>query len=94
MELSPVGTAEKASETAHLRIVLAENERELHLPDVLRSRQQIASLALAIGPEGGWADDELQTFATSQWIAVSLGETILRAETAAIASLAIARAEI
>jgi 16S rRNA (uracil1498-N3)-methyltransferase len=94
IELSPVGTAEKGSEAAHLRIVLAENERELHLPDVLRSRQQIASLALAIGPEGGWADDELQTFATSQWIAVSLGETILRAETAAIASVAIARTEI
>jgi 16S rRNA U1498 N3-methylase RsmE len=94
MELSPVGTAEKASETAHLRIVLAESERELQLPDLLHSRQQIASLALAIGPEGGWTDDELHSFATSQWIAASLGNTILRAETAAIAALAIARAEL
>ena len=54
----------------------------------------IASLALAVGPEGGWTDDELQGFASSRWIAASLGDTILRAETAAIAALAIARAEI
>jgi 16S rRNA U1498 N3-methylase RsmE len=94
MELSPVGTAEKASETAHLRIVLAESEREIALSELLRPRADIASLALAVGPEGGWTEDELQSFATSQWIAASLGDTILRAETAAIAALAIARAEI
>ncbi len=94
IELSPVGKVEKGSEAAQLRIVLAESERELQLRDVLRSCQQMASLALAIGPEGGWSEDELQSFATSQWIAASLGDTILRAETAAIAALAIARAEI
>ncbi len=76
-----------------LRIVLAESEREVELTEILRS-QDVASLALAIGPEGGWAEDELQSFASAQWIAASLGETILRAETAAIAALAIARAEI
>jgi 16S rRNA (uracil1498-N3)-methyltransferase len=94
INLSPVGTAEKGSESTYLRIVLAESERELQLPDVLRSRQQIASLILAVGPEGGWTDDELRTFAGSRWIAASLGDTILRAETAAIAALAIARAEL
>ncbi len=94
IEPSPAGTAEKGSETVHLRIVLAEGERELQLPEILRSHQDIASLALAVGPEGGWTDDELQGFASSRWIAASLGDTILRAETAAIAALAIARAEI
>jgi 16S rRNA (uracil1498-N3)-methyltransferase len=77
-----------------LRIVLAESEREMQLSDVLRSWPQMASLALAIGPEGGWTGDELQSFASSQWIAASLGDTILRAETAAIAALAIAGAEL
>ncbi len=61
--------------------------------ELLRSRET-ESLALAIGPEGGWTEDELRSFASSQWIAASLGETILRAETAAIAALAIARSEL
>jgi 16S rRNA (uracil1498-N3)-methyltransferase len=77
-----------------LRIVLAETEREATLSELLRARDDVKSLALAVGPEGGWTADELQTFEQSQWIAASLGETILRAETAAIAALAIARAEV
>ena len=77
-----------------LRIVLSETEREATLGDVLGAHDNVQSLALAVGPEGGWTADELQHFEQSQWIAASLGETILRAETAAIATLAIARAEI
>jgi 16S rRNA (uracil1498-N3)-methyltransferase len=76
------------------RIVLAENEHNVTLNEVLRSRDEIRSLALAVGPEGGWAEDELAAFARAGWVAASLGETILRAETAAIAALAIARANI
>jgi 16S rRNA (uracil1498-N3)-methyltransferase len=45
---------------------------------------------LAIGPEGGWTEEELTLFAENAWVAASLGETILRAETAAIAATAIA----
>lgn len=78
---------------AELRIVLAESEREVHLSEILDARADAQSLALAIGPEGGWAAEELVLFDQSGWIAASLGETILRAETAAIAALAIARAE-
>ena len=44
---------------------------------------------LAIGPEGGWTDDELRGFRESGWAAASLGETILRAETAAIVAAAL-----
>jgi len=47
-------------------------------------------VVLAIGPEGGWADGELSWFYGSGWAAASLGETILRAETAAIVATAIA----
>ena len=38
--------------------------------------------SVAIGPEGGWTDDEIVVAAST----VSLGETVLRAETAAIAA--------
>lgn len=47
-----------------------------------------ASLALLIGPEGGWTAAERQHL-TEIWSPVSLGGQILRAETAAIASLAV-----
>ena len=49
---------------------------------------------LAIGPEGGWADDELELFKQSGWASASLGSTILRAETAAIAATAITMSEL
>ena len=106
---SPVGTAQVLSRTAtggrgawreettvacDLRVVLAETEREATLSEILRAHDNLKSLALAIGPEGGWTADELLSFGKSQWIAASLGETILRAETAAIAALAIARADV
>src|SRR5271157_2794244 len=77
----------------NLRIVLAETEREATLSEVLRAHN-VKALSLAVGPEGGWTADELRLFNQSQWIAASLGETILRAETAAIAALAISRAEV
>jgi 16S rRNA (uracil1498-N3)-methyltransferase len=79
---------------ADLRIVLAESEREAQLSEILRARPESQSLALAIGPEGGWTADERQLFDKTGWIAASLGDTILRAETAAIAALAVARAEL
>jgi 16S rRNA (uracil1498-N3)-methyltransferase len=70
------------------RVVLAESEEETRLGAVLRSRP--TEVVLAIGPEGGWADGELSWFYESGWEAASLGETILRAETAAIVATAIA----
>lgn len=76
------------------RIVLAENERGATLSELLRSDEELSSLALAVGPEGGWAEEELAAFSQAGWQSASLGETILRAETAAIAALAIARAEL
>jgi 16S rRNA (uracil1498-N3)-methyltransferase len=77
-----------------LHIVLAETEHEATLSDILCSQDNLTSLTLAVGPEGGWTAEELQTFEQSQWVAASLGETILRAETAVIAALAVARAEV
>jgi 16S rRNA (uracil1498-N3)-methyltransferase len=44
---------------------------------------------LAFGPEGGWTEMELEVFCAAHWILASLGNTILRTETAAIAATAI-----
>src|SRR5712671_4588101 len=70
------------------QIVLAESENDLRLRDALTARP--SALTLAIGPEGGWTADELQWFRDSGWTAASLGDTILRAETAAIVATALA----
>ena len=70
------------------RIVLSELEHQQRLADLIGNDSE---LSLAIGPEGGWTGAELAVFTQSEWIAASLGSTILRAETAAIAALAIAR---
>jgi 16S rRNA (uracil1498-N3)-methyltransferase len=46
------------------------------------------TIALLIGPEGGWTEEERAAFTESGWTRISLGRLILRAETAAIAALA------
>lgn len=50
-----------------------------------------APVVIAIGPEGGLEDDELEALGAAGFRSVSLGPTILRFETAALAALAIAR---
>jgi 16S rRNA (uracil1498-N3)-methyltransferase len=77
-----------------LRIVLSESETSVMLKEVLQSHPDRSDVTLALGPEGGWADDELELFQKAGWISASLGDTILRAETAAIASLAVVLAEL
>jgi 16S rRNA (uracil1498-N3)-methyltransferase len=72
-----------------LRILLAESEEQILLRDVLKSEADHNPITLAIGPEGGWTEEELKLFRASDWIATSLGNTILRAETAAIAATAV-----
>ena len=76
-----------------LRIVLAESEQQTLLRDILTS-QPAGEVFLAVGPEGGWAEDELQLFQKSGWTSASLGSAILRAETAAIAATAITISEL
>jgi 16S rRNA (uracil1498-N3)-methyltransferase len=81
-----------AQEKAPTRILLSETEQTLTLPAAFASRmgRQEGDTALAIGPEGGWAADEMALFTQHAWTHVTLGPRILRAETAAIAAIAIA----
>ena len=75
-----------------LRIILSESEQQNSIGDVLDAQVAVdsgASVTRAIGPEGGWTPDELRVFENNGWVSASLGNTILRAETAAIAATAI-----
>jgi 16S rRNA (uracil1498-N3)-methyltransferase len=52
----------------------------------------IASLTLFVGPEGDWSEGEVAQFAKRHLTGMTLGETILRVETAAIAAAAVVAA--
>ena len=84
-------------------MLLAETEQDHTLAAALQQRSGLVShdgpdaernraLALAVGPEGGWAPEEFTLFASGQWEKVTLGPRVLRAETAALAGLAICSA--
>jgi 16S rRNA (uracil1498-N3)-methyltransferase len=76
-----------------IRIALAESEQQVMLREVLH-HHSARDLVLAFGPEGGWIQSELELFRNAGWISASLGNTILRVETAAIAALAVTLSEL
>lgn len=90
---SPLAEYVRAESSAH-RIVLAEQERATTLRSLVDEAAEAAgdempALEVAIGPEGGWAPEEESLFDANGWRAATLGPRILRAETAAIAALAV-----
>ena len=74
---------------ASTKIVFAE-----HNGGPLKSALAAAPALFLIGPEGGWTDEELEAAPKSGFRLVSLGEGILRSETAAIIGAALIRYEL
>ncbi len=87
----PIKFKEAVALKCSTRIVLSEAEEEVRLKDTIPPATQ--NLILAVGPEGGWTEGELEAFHASGWTSASLGDTILRAETAAIVATALALSE-
>jgi 16S rRNA (uracil1498-N3)-methyltransferase len=86
----PVTFESVVAESAQYRYVLDEEPGGAAIAAALPSeRLADDSVALLIGPEGGWTDPERAAFVTAGWTPVSLGPLILRAETAALAGLAV-----
>ena len=71
------------------RILLSEGEKEITLIEAMQADLIGSDVVLAIGPEGGWTDREVELFRAAGWLTASLGNAVLRAETAAIAATAI-----
>jgi 16S rRNA (uracil1498-N3)-methyltransferase len=80
------------------KFLLAETEQENSLRAALERHAALTNgldaernhaLAMAFGPEGGWAPEEMTLLQDAGWSAVTLGPRILRAETAAICALSI-----
>jgi 16S rRNA (uracil1498-N3)-methyltransferase len=83
----PLSMKQLLAMPAEARIFLSESEAERMLKDSIPARA--ASVLLSFGPEGGWKEQELAAFKDNGWASVSLGPTILRAETAIIAAVAV-----
>lgn len=69
-------------------LVLYEGEQRQALKEVLLS-QQVLAYTLIVGPEGGFAPEEISGWQQKKAAIVSLGPRILRTETASLAALSI-----
>ena len=84
-------------ESEALKLVAYENEAGQTIKDVLKtlhSDKSVTDVLICIGPEGGYQEKEINAIIKYSGKSVSLGNTILRAETAAIGSLAMIRYEL
>lgn len=80
-----------------LKLVAYENEDGHTIKSALQlvhTNQTITDILICIGPEGGYQEKEINAIIESDGKSVSLGNTILRAETAAIGSLAMIQYEL
>jgi 16S rRNA (uracil1498-N3)-methyltransferase len=84
---SPIKLKELLAIGDGARIVLSEAEQETMLIEAIP--RDTSHITLAFGPEGGCKEDELAAFEAAGWTSASLGPTILRAETAVIAAVAV-----
>ena len=72
-----------------IRIALAERKPAGGWP---RAESSVTEVRLAIGPEGGWTAEELRALESGGFSRVGLGPRVLRAETAALAGVALVQA--
>ncbi len=84
-ELSDVMSLEKAIENYHSKISFLAFDPSGTEFNVLRSTLNVPGLI--IGPEGGFAENEINLFKQKNIMIYSLGDLTLRAETAAIVAI-------
>jgi len=91
--MASVTTPERAFAecSAGCKILLSERPGAPPMREALESAANVRTAALATGPEGGWMDDEIAAARSAGFVEASLGENVLRTETAVLASLALLR---
>ncbi|MGA2325852.1 MAG: RsmE family RNA methyltransferase [Bryobacteraceae bacterium] len=91
--LPPAPLGEALAGASSYSCFLEERSDARPILAALPSRRQLSDrVRLLVGPEGGWTDAERARVRQAGWTPVSLGPTILRTETAAIAALAVVSA--
>jgi 16S rRNA (uracil1498-N3)-methyltransferase len=80
-----------------LNLLLYEGEKKRGIKEVIRGVHDaecgVQNIILLIGPEGGFSHEEVEIAVEAGFTPVSLGDLILRTETAPIAALSILRYE-
>lgn len=87
---APQGLEECLGRVLHLDllILLWEGEKRQGLKEILRNHGEAESVGLFVGPEGGFTDEEVGVALQNGCLPATLGDNILRTETAAIVSVA------
>ena len=94
-EIPAVGVPSSAVEffstpgLAVCKLILSERGTGEALNSVPLPSAPADTIALAVGPEGGWREEELAAARAHDFIPVTLGPRILRAETAALAAVSV-----
>jgi 16S rRNA (uracil1498-N3)-methyltransferase len=86
--ITTLATALAAAAKDAFKLMLWEGERQHTLRGVLPAPPP-ARIIVAVGPEGGFAADEVEAARAAGFVSVALGPRVLRSETAALAALAI-----
>lgn len=84
----------KYAEGNDLKVILWEKGNGNPLRDVLRSRRNCGQVAMMVGPEGGFEIEEVRRAQEQGFIPVTLGQRIMRTETAAIVLVGILQYEL
>jgi 16S rRNA (uracil1498-N3)-methyltransferase len=85
----PVAWAEILAAQTPLRFLCSEHGQAEPLTQLARQSQQPPAVSIVVGPEGGFHPGEIESALAAGYRTVTLGERILRAETAAIAAVAL-----
>lgn len=86
---APVSYRDVLKLEATHRLFLDEERTGSPILDAVASISRPSSVALLVGPEGGWTQHEREEARDAGWTVVSLGPQVLRTETAAMAALAV-----
>ncbi len=84
----PLSFAQALKNNALPSIICYEDESKLNISSALLKLNNPKELAIFIGPEGGYSQQEIALAKSAGALAVSLGCNILRAQTAACAAVA------
>jgi 16S rRNA (uracil1498-N3)-methyltransferase len=87
--VTPLASALRAAPERALKLLLWEGARQAGLRPTLEAADKPKQVVIAIGPEGGFADEEVDGARDVGFSVVSLGPRILRTETAAMVTLAV-----